>query len=183
MNRYAIITVGKTHSGKSTFAKELHHHLSNSHIIDQDNHATFINTYYKDMLPEEGPNVLKYVVSQSILDYALDYTHDHLILSNANLSRVGRSKLLDQFRQRGVKTILVYFNLPKQVLEERIEQTNRSTDIFRVATTFEEVLERQSVNEQEDLLPPTQSETDHLFVINGAKDTHTVISDICNIAE
>ncbi|WP_084599424.1 hypothetical protein [Pontibacillus chungwhensis] len=83
-----------------------------------------------------------------------------------------------------MNTIIVYFDLPNQVLEERIERTNRSTNIFRVATTFEEVLERQSVNEQEEeLLPPTQSETDHLFVIKGAKDIHTVISDICNIAE
>ncbi|QSS98796.1 AAA family ATPase [Pontibacillus sp. ALD_SL1] len=127
--------------------------------------------------------MLKYVVSQSILDYALDYTDAHLILRNSNLSRMGRSKLLNQFRQKRMKTIIVYFNLPNQVLEERIERTNRSTDIFRVATTFEEVLKRQSVNEQEDLLPPTQSETDHLFVIKGAQDNQTVISDICNIAE
>ncbi len=59
MNRFVIITVGKTHSGKTTFAKKLEKQLCNSIVIDQDNHAEFINTFYKKLLPKHGPNTIK----------------------------------------------------------------------------------------------------------------------------
>lgn len=49
MNKLAIITVGKTHSGKTTFAKALEKELLNSVVIDQDNHAEFLNTYSESM--------------------------------------------------------------------------------------------------------------------------------------
>lgn len=46
MKRLAILTIGKTHSGKSTFAKILNSNLLNSLVIDQDHHAEFLNNYY-----------------------------------------------------------------------------------------------------------------------------------------
>jgi Tfp pilus assembly ATPase PilU len=46
MKRLVIITVGKTHSGKTTFARALEKELNNSFVMDQDNHAEFINTYH-----------------------------------------------------------------------------------------------------------------------------------------
>jgi len=44
MKRFVIITVGKTHSGKTTFARELEDQLNHSVVIDQDNHAEAIQT-------------------------------------------------------------------------------------------------------------------------------------------
>lgn len=41
MKRLVIITVGKTHSGKTTFARMLEKRLTNSIVMDQDNHAAF----------------------------------------------------------------------------------------------------------------------------------------------
>ena len=75
MKKLAIITVGKTHSGKTTFAHALEKQLSNSFVMDQDNHAEFINTYYKNLLPTQGPNILKHSISkhiQSLRKYLLD---------------------------------------------------------------------------------------------------------------
>lgn len=63
MKRLVIITVGKTHSGKTTFARVLEEELNNSIVIDQDNHAEFINTYYKELQPKQGPDTLKYAIS------------------------------------------------------------------------------------------------------------------------
>ncbi|GIN87392.1 hypothetical protein J6TS2_37780 [Heyndrickxia sporothermodurans] len=54
MKRVVIISVGKTHSGKSTFAKTLEKQLDNSIAIYQDNHVEFINNYYKKLLPKQG---------------------------------------------------------------------------------------------------------------------------------
>ena len=44
----------KTHSGKTTFAKELESVLQQAIVIDQDNHAEFINSHYKKLLLRMG---------------------------------------------------------------------------------------------------------------------------------
>lgn len=64
MKRLFVITVGKTHSGKSTFARNLEKELDNSFVLDQDNHAKFINTYYPKLQPKIGPNKLKHSISR-----------------------------------------------------------------------------------------------------------------------
>src|SRR5690606_33103063 len=105
MNRIVVVTIGKTHSGKTTFAKQLELQLKNAVIIDQDNHASFINAYYKSLRPKEGPNTLKYKVTQTIVDYAVDQTDCHLILCNSNLARNSRKDVLDYFRRKGFLSI------------------------------------------------------------------------------
>lgn len=80
MKKLAVITVGKTHSGKSTFAKELEKVLDNSFVMDQDNQAEFINTYYKKLQPKSGPNTLKHSFSKLIVDYAKKNTNLHIML-------------------------------------------------------------------------------------------------------
>src|SRR4051794_21828348 len=111
MNRLVIMTVGKTHSGKTTFAKTLEQQLSRSLVIDQDNQAEFINTYYKALLKKQGPNKIKYAISQTIVDYAIDETDFHLILCNSNRSRSGRLDLLESFHEKGFISILVHFDI------------------------------------------------------------------------
>ena len=93
MKRFVIITVGKTHSGKTTFANALEKQLHNSIVIDQDNHAEFINNYYKTLLPKTGPNAIKYAISNTIVDYAVNQTGLHLILCNSNRGLKGRISL------------------------------------------------------------------------------------------
>jgi tRNA uridine 5-carbamoylmethylation protein Kti12 len=68
VKRLVVITVGKTHSGKTTFAKELEQYLHNSVVIDRDDQAEFINTYYKTLLPKQGANILKNAISRTIVD-------------------------------------------------------------------------------------------------------------------
>lgn len=48
MKRFVIITVGKTHSGKTTFARELEKEFPHSFVMDQDNQAEFINSHYEN---------------------------------------------------------------------------------------------------------------------------------------
>ncbi|MGD6801792.1 ATP-binding protein [Rossellomorea vietnamensis] len=102
MKRYVILTVGKTHSGKSTFARLLEEKQEDIFVIDQDNHAEFINTHYKRLLPEEGPNTLKTAITQSIVEYAVKNTDSHLILCNSNLDRKQPIKGSGVLSQRGV---------------------------------------------------------------------------------
>ncbi|MBO7745835.1 ATP-binding protein [Paenibacillus sp. MWE-103] len=181
MNRIVVMTVGKTHSGKTTFAKQLESQLKNTITIDQDNHASFINAHYKSLRPKEGPNTLKYAVTQTIVDYAVKQTNCNLVLCNSNLARNGRMNLLDYFRRNGIVSILVYFDIPEVVIKERITESQRSKDIFRSASTFEEVLARQ---QESDSSAPEIGEADHFFIVNrNEEDVPLVIKQITEIME
>jgi predicted kinase len=186
MKRLVIITVGKTHSGKTTFAHALEKQLKNSFVMDQDNHAEFINTYYKNLQPIQGINTLKHSLSKLIVDYAKEHTGLHFIICNANRSRKGRLYLLKElFNTDEFVRILVHFDIPDNVLEERVIHSQRSTNILRGAyTNFEEVLVRQQ-NEslKEDVVDPIEDEADYLFVIKDNEEVDFVIQKIVTISE
>ena len=178
------MTVGKTHSGKTTFAKSLENVLHNSLVIDQDNHAEFINTYYKNLQPQQGPNTIKYALTQTIVDYAINQTEIHLILSNSNRARKGRLELLAYFREKGFISILVSFDIPDHILQARVAKSQRSTVVFRSASTFEEVLTRQqSMSHKGDVVEPTEGEADHFFVIRNTDEVQSVTQGIVDIAQ
>lgn len=139
MNRLIIMKVGKMHSGKTTFAKELESVFQEAVVIDQDNHAEFINSHYKKLLPIEGPNTLKFSITNAIVEYAALQSNFHIILSNSNLNKSGRTSVLRCFHEKGFKSIIVYFNLSIEILRARVEQTQRSKAIFRSALSFLEV--------------------------------------------
>ncbi|MFY3791898.1 AAA family ATPase [Ureibacillus sp. MALMAid1270] len=186
MNRLVIITVGKTHSGKTTFAKALEQVLENSIVMDQDNHAEFINTYYSNLQPKKGPNTLKHAISKLIVDYTKENTDFHLIISNSNRSEKGRRYLLEELFPKDVFVrILVHFDIPNDVLEARVVKSSRRTNIFRGPyTNFEEVLKRQQMESfNEDVKDPSAGEADYLFVINDNQDADTVIKNIVQIAQ
>jgi tRNA uridine 5-carbamoylmethylation protein Kti12 len=186
MKRLVIITVGKTHSGKTIFARALEKELPNSFIMDQDNHAEFINTYYEKLQPTEGPNTLKHGLSKFIVDYATEYTNLHLIICNSNRSRNGRMYLLNElFKKEEYVRVLVHFNIPDHVLYERVAHSKPSTNIFRGDySNFEEVLVRQqAASLHEDVIDPVENEADYLFVIHDSKDVNSTIEAIVHLAE
>ncbi|WP_252504194.1 AAA family ATPase [Sporosarcina sp. Marseille-Q4943] len=183
MKRLVIITVGKTHSGKTTFARALEQKLENSIVMDQDNHGAFINTYYKNLQPRTGPNTLKHAISQLIVDYTKVHSDCHLILCNSNRSRKGRAYLLEQlFPEDEFIRILVHFDLPDHVLQARVLNSQRNTNIFRSASNFEQVLNRQNADSlQGDVVDPVEGEADYLFVIKDSSEVDRVIERIITI--
>lgn len=186
MKRLVIITVGKTHSGKTTFARALEKELPHSFIMDQDNQAEFINTHYEKLQPTEGPNTLKHGLSKFIVNYAKEHTNLHLIMCNSNRSRNGRMYLLNElFKKEEYVRILVHFDTPDDVLYERVALSKRSTNIFRGNySSFKEVLNRQQAESlHEDIVDPVENEADYLFVIRNSKDVNTTIEEIIHLAE
>jgi tRNA uridine 5-carbamoylmethylation protein Kti12 len=186
MKRLVIITVGKTHSGKTTFAKALENKLNNSFIMDQDNNAEFLNTYYKNLLPIQGPNILKHSISKVIINYAKEYTDFHIIASSANRTRKGRKYLLEEIYDKNeFVSILVHFDIPDEVLQKRVAKSQRSTNILRGAySNFEEVLvSQQSGSMNKNVVDPEEGEADYLFVIRDNKEVDSVIKEIVHIAK
>ncbi|MCU5604559.1 ATP-binding protein [Bacillus cereus] len=186
MKRLVIITVGKTHSGKTTFAKELEKELPNSFIMDQDNQDEFINTHYEKLQPTEGSNILKHGLSKFIVDYAKEHTNLHLIICNSNRSKSGRFYLLNElFPQNEYVRILVHFDIPDDVLYERVARSTRNTNIFRGGySSFKEVLDRQQTELlHDDVVDPIENEADYLFVIRNSKDVNSTILKIVHLAK
>lgn len=183
MKRLVILTVGKTHSGKTTFARALETRLQNSIVMDQDNNGAFINTYYKNLQPKTGPNTLKHAISQLIVNYAKEHSNCHLIICNSNRSWKGRAYLLEQlFPESEFIRILVHFDLPDHVLQNRVMNSQRDTNIFRSASNFEEVLDRQNADSlKDDVVDPKVGEADHLFVIKDSGDLESVILKIVEL--
>ncbi|MBG9616321.1 AAA family ATPase [Bacillus cereus] len=186
MKRLIIITVGKTHSGKTTFARALEKELPHSFVMDQDNQAEFINTHYEKLQPTEGSNILKHGLSKFIVDYAKEHTNSHLIICNSNRSLNGRMYLLNElFKKEEYIRVLVHFDIPDDVLYERVALSKRSTNIFRGNySSFKEVLHRQQVESlHEDVVDPIENEADYLFVIRNSKDVNSTILKIVHLAK
>ncbi|WP_270182348.1 AAA family ATPase [Alkalihalobacillus sp. CinArs1] len=186
MKRLVIITVGKTHSGKTTFATMLESKLTNSFIMDQDNNAEFLNTYYKSLLPKQGPNILKHSISRVIINYAIEYTDFHIIASSANRTRTGRKYLLEEiYDENEFLSVIVHFDIPDEVLHKRVAKSQRSTNILRGAySNFEEVLiSQQSGSMNKDVVNPEEGESDYLFVIKDNKEVESVIKEIVHLAK
>lgn len=184
MKRLVIMTVGKTHSGKTTFAKALEKRMPNSIVVDQDNHAEILQTYYPALVPKEGPNTIKYALTQTIVDYAVNETNCHVILCNSNRNPKVRTNLLNYYYQNKFASILVNFDIPDQLLIERIRKSERNTAILRTVSSFEEVLaQQQNETHKDNLIVPSKNEADHLFVIKNDKEIESVISKIIEISQ
>jgi predicted kinase len=175
MNRFVIMTVGKTHSGKTTFAKALEKKLPHSVVIDQDNHAAFLQAHYSGLLPADGPNFLKYTLTRTIVDYAVNETTCHVILCNSNRQAKSRSALLKEFQQHGFTSMLIHFAIPDPVLEKRVLTSKRPIGILRTASSFEEVLNRQHAELH---MAPNNSEADYLFTLTEAGEMESLIQKI-----
>lgn len=180
--RLAVITVGMTHSGKTTFAHQLQARLPNSVVVDQDTHAAFLNTHYRGIVPTEGPNHLKFALTRAIVDHAIERTSAHLIFCNANRSRAARARLLDRLVRAGFTTVLVDFRIDVDLLRQRVAASDRSTDVLRSSTSFAEVLARQQqASDDPDSALPAASDADHLFHIDRSEDVPAVIHAILEI--
>lgn len=184
MKRLSIFTVGKTHSGKSTFARELERNLLNSIVIDQDNHAEFINRFYKSLVPVNKENNLKKAISETIVDYAIEQTDLNLIFCNSNLVQKNRLELIKQFNEKNFISILVYFDIPDSILVKRIANSRRSTDILRSASSFEELLTRQlnQFKSSEDTITMS-NEAEYFFIIKESSEVQFIINKIVNISK
>lgn len=176
------MTVGTTHSGKTTFAKLLEKRLINSVVIDQDVQGEFLEKHYPSLLPEEGPKILKFALSQTIVEFAIHNTDNHIILCNSNRQKQPRLNLIEKFKKEGFQTIIVNFDLPLEILKDRILNSHRDTTILRNVSNYDEVLDIQlKQTKKEGFIPPNEDEVNHLFTITNETDIQTVIEKIIKL--
>ncbi len=87
MRTVLFLTIGPTHAGKTTFARQLAQRLPASLVIDQDLQARFLLEHYPDLVPTEGPNQIKHDLTGWLIEQAITSSFETIILCNANTTR------------------------------------------------------------------------------------------------
>lgn len=91
--------------------------------------------------------------------------------------------MLEYFHNRGFTSILVHFDIPDHIFKERVVNSQRSTAIFRSASTFEEVLAQQQAASNNSNVTTPNGEADYLLVIQNSKAVASVLKRIVDISQ
>ena len=169
--KYVIMCVGYTHSGKTTFARNLEKKVKNIVLIDNDDIATFINgkyplavfsEYNKVKRTYKEPN-FKFLIFQETFKFCLR-AGLNIIHASGNLGNDSRIFIRKNVKKYDYELITVYFNLPKKLLLERIKNTTKDTKAFRSSKKWSEILPRQELYSK---LPPSKKNTVYFEIKNG----------------
>ena len=181
--KFAVMTVGKTHSGKSTFAKMLHQQLPSFHIIETDPIAIFLKEYAPGLAEIRGEAsgdfskpTLKFKLFETVVDHTLEYSQN-IILANSNMWAVGRKRVVDTLQNSGYTVIMVYLNPHEDVMFGRIKSAGRSTVQLSSSKDYSELL----IKQRDRMTPPTAEEADHFIEITDQDQIPEIIGAIQSI--
>ena len=186
--QYVIMTVGKTHSGKTTFGKELTEKLGKYCLLDFDILVEFFKTTYSWLYNAElfktpkdanDAHYLSLKVRTTIFKQALK-TNLPIIFTNANTLKKLRKKFCTLAHKERKKIIMIYFNRPEKVLLERIKKSKRSKICLTRSTDFQDLL----INRQSKIFEkPSEKEADMFIEINNTEDWNTAQKTITRMIE
>lgn len=183
LNTHVLLTIGKTHTGKSTFARDISTYIPNAIILETDPVAVFIRTHFPALraldIDHSGSFTspsLKYVLFRAILSYALEH-NTNVILSNSNMYENGRKDVLDVIKEKGKKTIGIYFNYPEEVLLQRAASSGRDINVLSVSKDFNELI----INQRTRFQPPHPGDFDYFFEVTDPADLPQVRNDILTL--
>ncbi len=176
--------VGHTHTGKTTFAKKLASHIPELVVIDNDDISFFLNDKYPRAVTSpynkvkrtfKEPN-LKFLISKDIFKFCLK-AELNIIQSSGNLGKDARSLVINNARKYGYQLITVYFNLSKQLISKRINNTDKKLGSLWRSKSWSEVMEKQEKYAE---LPPSPRNTIY-FEITKDADYNKTLKEIINL--
>lgn len=178
-----IMLIGKTHSGKTTFAKELKKKIKNLIVLEADPIAIFMKENFPELRESDDiehtgifKNVsLKYKTFLLFLEFALALNRP-IILSNSNMWSNGRKMVLKLCKKFGYKIIGVYFDFSEEFLIQRVQNGNRSTNVLRKSKNFNELIFNQRARMQ----IPKSSEFYKFMTIKSEYDLKTIKNNLIN---
>lgn len=183
MTKYVLLTVGKTHSGKSTFANEIVSEIPNCVILETDPIALFLRATFPKLHTSDldhtgsfSSPALKFLVFRTVLTFALEREFN-IIMSNSNMYENGRKDVLSIINQYPVKTIGVYLNFPEDILLERVEHSGRDTSVLSVSKDFKDLVVNQRVRFQ----PPNKNDFDYFFEATNPEELLEVKTKILEL--
>ena len=173
---YLIMTVGKTHSGKTTFGKQLHKKLSSFSLVETDDIVPFLREHVPEILTYEknrghvlDGTTLRSSIGRLMIETALSYGIS-LIIPNGHITKKVRDQKRELAKKYHAKIIYISFELPKFVIDKRIRNSSRSNDPLNISKNYQEVLSHQ----EEIFEKPLRKEADYFFTIKKASDSPIV---------
>lgn len=165
-----IMLVGKTHTGKTTFGRLLKERVANLIVLETDPIALFLREHFAEVAYVDDKEhtgkfekvALKFQLFQTIFERALEIEKP-LVLSNSNMWKEGRKRILEQCKKAGRPTTGIHFDLPIEVLKERAVVSGRDKRVLRTSQHFAELLERQENRMQ----VPDPSEFDEFYIVHS----------------
>ncbi len=171
--QFMVMLVGKTHAGKTTFGKRLNRWLPSNTLIEPDDISVFLSRhlpqlYYRRYLAEYGHRYpkLKFQLYFNIFRFALSCRRN-VTLTNNNIRRQRRVRIIKMARRHSAKTIMVFLDLPDRVLIQRIRRIRRPQKHFFEEKNFEDILLSKQ-NHQ--LNRPSSNEASYFLVAHKARE-------------
>ncbi len=179
-----IMFIGKTHSGKTTFAKELEEINHDVLVLEADPIALFMRENFpklREMDDKEHSvkfkNVsLKYKIFLLLLEFSMSFDKT-IILSNSNMYSSGRKLIFNLAKKFNYKIIGVYFDFPEELLVSRIKKSKRTTKILRVSKDFNELI----INQRTRMQIPNPKDFNKFFIVNSESNFNEMKKDLIKI--
>ncbi len=183
-NKVLIMLIGKTHCGKTTFAKELKGQVANLIILEADPIAVFMKEQFPELrgLDDQEHNgnfnnvSLKYRTFLLFLEFALSLGRP-IILSNSNMWQKGREMVFDLCKKFGYKAIGLYFDFPEELVLSRAEVSDRSLNVLRTSKSFQDLI----INQRSRMQPPESSEFETLFTAKSPEELSKIKEDLIKV--
>ncbi|NDE68346.1 ATP-binding protein [bacterium] len=176
----AIITIGKTHSGKSTFAKKLAAQIPGMVILEADSVALFMQEHFPELHMMDriqngnsGSLSIKFQIFQILLKNCLAF-NQNIILANSNLSERVRGEVIGEVKKYPYMTVGIFFNFPEELLLERVKTSGRDKRVLTTSKSFEEVV----INQREWLQVPDPAKFDFFFELKSPDEIPETIRAI-----
>ncbi len=183
MQKYAIMMIGKTHSGKTTLARQLAKNLRGI-VLETDNLALFLKKEFPidfDADKEHSGSFdnpsLKIKLFETILEHAIATGCYLPILSNSNLHQKLRDKLIEKLHRHDYEVIGIFLDLPRKVLRERVEIAQKDTGVLNVSKDFNVLLDKQ----RKILAKPKAEEFDYFLEVKKEEDIQMISGEIQEI--
>ncbi|MEK7093834.1 MAG: AAA family ATPase [Patescibacteria group bacterium] len=182
-SRYTLLTIGKTHTGKTTLANELAPQIPRCVVLETDPIALFLKSSFTSLhtldLDHSGgfssPS-LKFLVFKTILTFALEENFN-IIMSNSNMFENGRKDLLKIIKNYPGKIIGIYLNYSEEILSERIKKSDRDINVLRTSKDFGNLL----INQRTRFQPPNYSDFDYYFEVKDPNELPNISTQIFKI--
>jgi predicted kinase len=179
-----IMFIGKTHSGKTTFAKELEGIKKDILLLEADPIALFMRENFPKLRELDDKehsgafkNVsLKYKFFLLLIEFSMSFGKT-ILLSNSNIYDRGRKLIFKLAKKYKYKIIGVYFNFPEEFLIKRINKSKRTIKILRVSKDFNELI----VNQRTRMQIPSAKDFDQFYEIRSEKDLTKIKTNLIKI--
>lgn len=191
-NPFAIMMIGKTHSGKTTLAREFAKKYESGKscvVLDVDEIDLFAKKNYPELIEFEKTQrefyskdsftpFLKLKLQSTVFEYAVS-TGFNVILSNGHIAQQGRDYQVVLAHKLEVPLIVIYLEVPDDILLERIKNSTKGTKMLTVSNTLKEMFAKQSSI----FKPPISEDYEHFLKLDGTKPVNDNVNEFVSYLE